>query len=91
MTIDPSQIDDSAAVAEVYASLSAGVQALVLANATLFGGRWDDLAEDLRRRRAGKPFLFTVNIAVDDPLSWIARLKSYEAARGERLADAIPA
>lgn len=86
---EPSSIDDSQAPADVYAGLSEPVRALVQANATLFAGRWDDLAEDLRRRRAGRPYLFALDLNLDEPLVWIARLKAYEAARGELLADAI--
>ena len=33
----------------------------------------------------------TLALALDEPLAWIGRLRDYEAARGERLAAAIPA
>lgn len=88
---DPSCLDDSLAPADIYAGLSEPVRALIQANATLFAGRWDDLAEDLRRRRAGRPYLFAIDLDLDEPLVWIARLKAYETARGEFLADAIRA
>lgn len=84
-------LDVARPAAVVFSELPAPVQALVLANEELFAGRWDDLAEDLRRRQAGRPYLFTLDLALDEPLAWIGRLRNYEAARGERLADAIPA
>jgi hypothetical protein len=90
-TSDPSQIDDSLSAADVYAGLDEPVRALVQTNATLFKGHWDDLAEDIRRRRAGRPYLFAIDLDLDEPLAWISRLKAYESARGERLADVIPA
>ncbi len=86
-----SALDASLPAAEVAAHLAAPLRDLVLANQVLFTGRWDDLAEDVRRRQAGRPYLFALTIALDDPLAWIGRLRDYEAARGERLADAIPA
>lgn len=84
-------LDASQPAAEVYPHLVAPVRDLVLANQVLFAGRWDDLAEDVRRRQAGRPYLFHLDLALDQPLAWIGWLRDYEAARGERLADAIPA
>ena len=84
-------LDAGLSPAEAAAQLPPPVRALVLANQALFSGRWDDLAEDLRRRQAGRPYLFKLDLALDEPLAWIGRLRDYEAARGERLADAIPA
>lgn len=75
----------------MYPHLVAPVRDLVLANQGLSAGRWDDLAEDVRRRQAGRPYLFRLDLTLDQPLAWIGWLRDFEAARGERLADAIPA
>lgn len=60
----------------------------------LYAGRWDDAAEDLRRRSAGRPYLFRLDLAGlsgnDEALSWLARLAAYEAARGEPLPPVAP-
>lgn len=87
---DPSCIDETLAPADLVQRLDGAVLALIQAAATLFAGSWDDLAEDLRRRAAGRPYLFNLDLELDEPLVWIARLKAYEAARGESLAAAIP-
>jgi len=87
---DP-ELDAGRPVHEVLAGLGEPVRQLVVANHILFAGRWDDLAEDIRRRQAGRPYLFKLDLALDAPLAWIGRLRDYEAARGERLAAAIPA
>ncbi len=90
VTLDPSALDAALPARDVLPRLEPAVQDLVIANRELYRDRWDDFAEDLRRRQAGKPFLFKLDLALADPLAWIARLQAYEAARGERLADAIP-
>ena len=44
---------------------------------------------DVRRRQAGKPYLFRLDLDPNDTLVWARRIKAYEAARGERLADVL--
>ncbi len=87
---DPSALDAALPALDVLSRLEPAVQELVIANRELFHDRWDDFAEDVRRRQAGKPYLFKLDLGVEDPLAWIVRLQAYEVARGERLADAIP-
>jgi hypothetical protein len=68
----------------VFAGLDPAVQRLVAITQTLYQGNWDDCAEDLRRRDGGQPYLYQLKIDLDDAPGWLARLKSYEQARGER-------
>ena len=77
-------LDVSQSPATVFAGLDAQVQRLVVATHTLYGGNWDDCAEDLRRRAGGQPYLYRLKIELDDAPGWLARLKAYEQARGER-------
>lgn len=79
-------LDASLPPATVFARLDAAVQRLVVATHTLYGGNWDDCAEDFKRRGEGKPYLFRMKIDLDDAPLWLARLKDYEQARGERFA-----
>lgn len=65
------------------------VRDLISACRVLYEGDWDGLAEDLRRRRAGRPYLFRLRAEPPDALEWIHQFKTYEATRGERLADAL--
>ena len=88
---DLSQLDVSRPAGEVFALLDQRLRHLVIANQMLFQGRWDDLAEDLRRRQAGRPYLFRLDLGLDEPLAWIGRLRDYELSRHEHLSDAIPA
>lgn len=84
------QLDLDAALppAAVFAKLDAAVQRLVMATQSIYGGSWDDCAEDLRRRQAGQPYLYRLHLGLDDALGWIDRLKAYELARGEHFAIA---
>lgn len=79
-----SALDVSQSPATVFAGLDVAVQRLVVATYTLYGGDWDDCAEDLRRRNGGQPYLYRLKIELDDAPGWLARLKAYEQARGER-------
>jgi len=80
----PQQLDPSLPPAMAFARLDSSVQRLVVAVQTLYGGSWDDCAEDVRRRQAGRPYLYRLRIELDDLIGWLEQLKIYEAARGER-------
>lgn len=82
------QLDPALAPAAVFAGLDPGVRRLARIVATLYGGSWDACGEDIRRRRAGQPYLYRVEVPGIDELDWLHRLKTYEAARGEPLAAA---
>ena len=80
---DPAQLEPARAPAEIYRSLPSDVRQLVVAVRTLYSGSWADCAEDVRRRRAGRPYLYRLNLGVADELGWLHRLATYEVARGE--------
>ncbi len=82
------QLDPAIAPERVLAEAPEGVRRLVTIVATLYAGSWDDCAEDLRRRQAGKPYLYRIDLTGVDVLTWIHRLKTYESARGEPIAGA---
>ncbi len=80
------QLDPALPPASALADAPSGVHRLITVVATLYGGVWDDCAEDLRRRLAGRPYLYRIDLSGLDTLAWLHRLKTYEAARGEPLA-----
>lgn len=82
------ELDPALTPAAVISGLAPPVRQLVRIVATLYAGSWDACAEDIRRRRAGRPYLYRAEVAGIDELDWIHRLKTYEAARGEPLAAA---
>ncbi len=87
MSDRPVQLDPALPPDLALAGTPATVGRLIQIVATLYDGSWDDCAEDLRRRRAGKPYLYRIDLPGLDELAWLHRLKIYEAARGESLAS----
>ena len=77
----PHPLDPALSPDQAYALLDRGVRMLIAAVRTLYGGSWADCAEDLRRRQAGRPYLFRLDLGLADELGWINRLAAYETAR----------
>jgi len=82
----PAQLDPALPPEAALADAPSEVRRLIAIVATLYAGSWDDCAEDLRRRQAGRPYLYRIELPGLDILAWLHRLKTYEAARGEPLA-----
>jgi len=85
-----SELDAALAPTEVLPALDTEARALLALCRDLYAGEWGDMAEDLRRRQAGKPYLFRTAIDPGAALAWVDRFRAYEAARGESLIDALP-
>jgi hypothetical protein len=83
VTATMQSLDPALPPEQVLAGLDADVQRLVAAVKILYQGHWDDCAEDIRRRRAGKPYIFRLSLGLQDELEWLHRLQAYEVARGE--------
>lgn len=79
-------LDPALPPADALARLQPGARRLVATVAALYDGDWQACAEDLRRRLAGRPYLYRVDIPGVDALAWLQRFQAYETARGERLA-----
>ena len=79
-------LDPALSPGQVLASLDLEVRRLVAAVKVLYSGHWEDCAEDIRRRRAGKPYIFRLALNLQDELEWLHRLQAYEVARGESFA-----
>jgi hypothetical protein len=80
----PTELDATRPPTAIFEQLPRPVQELVLTAQVLYAGHWDDFAEDVRRRKEGRPYLFKVDFDLDDVPGWIQRLRDYENARGER-------
>ncbi len=75
--LDPALSPDQAA-----ARLDPAVRDLVAVVASLYAGSWGDCAEDIRRRRAGRPYLFRIDLPLADELPWLGSLDAYERLHG---------
>ena len=87
MSDRPVQLDPALPPDLALAGAPEGVRRLLVIVDTLYAGSWDDCAEDLRRRRAGKPYLYRIDLPGLDELAWLHCLKTYEEARGESFAS----
>lgn len=83
------ELDTALEPHEILASLGEPVRQLVQVNHVLYGGRWEDFIEDLRRRLAGRPYLFRLAQDPDETLAWAERLHRYEQVRQEPLAGVL--
>ena len=59
-------------------SLSKAERVLIIVRDELYGGSWDELQRDLRARQDRKPFIFKLNTRIDEDLSRIEKLRSFE-------------
>jgi hypothetical protein len=83
-------LDPALTPAQVVAEFGDAERSVVAACMDLYQGQWDDMAEDIRRRQAGRPYLFRLAIEPGQALAWVEQFKAYEVARGARLGDALP-
>lgn len=63
---------------EFYARLSREETQLLLLRNELYGGSWDEMERDLRRRRERKPYVFRLMHRIEEDLARIARVRAYE-------------
>lgn len=83
-------LDPAASPDEIAARLPEPARRLLEVVATLYGGSCASCAEDVRRRLAGRPYLYRIDIAGIDVLAWLHRFQTYESARGASLAARRP-
>lgn len=83
-------LDPALEPVRIVAELDAQARAVIAACAELYAGVWADMAEDLRRRHSGQPYVFKLHLEPGQALQWVERFKAYEAASGARLIDALP-
>ncbi|MCS6970374.1 MAG: hypothetical protein NZ552_05120 [Planctomycetes bacterium] len=78
-----SPFDPALPLAQLLAGLPAGARQLIAAVQCLYGGDWDACIEDCRRRAAGRPYLFRLEVPGIDVLAVAQGFKAYFVARGE--------
>ena len=70
-------------------SLGAEERMLITLRDELYGGSWDRMLQDLQERRRGRPYIFKLVKRIEDDLSRIEALRTYEQKHGVNLADYI--
>lgn len=84
------RLDPACPPAEILQDLDGAERQLISLVTRLYRGDWDDMAEDLRRRQAGRPYVFRLDLDLARAIEAAAVFRDYERARGERLSDALP-
>lgn len=70
-------------------SLSKEERMLVVLNAELYDGVWDEMVADLQARLEGKPFVMKLASRIEDDLDRIETLRAYEQREHVNLSDYI--
>lgn len=63
---------------EFYTLLSREEKQLLLLRNELYGGSWDEMEQDLRRRLERKPYIFRLMNRIEEDLACIDRVRMYE-------------
>jgi hypothetical protein len=83
MSLRPATLDPALDAAGLWPSLPVPARRLACAVRALYAGSWADCIEDLRRRQAGRPYLYKLDGSVETDLAWAERLRAWAAARDE--------
>ena len=70
-----------------YQSLSQEEKMLLILRDELYDGSWDKMSRDLKDRLTGKPYIFKLVHRIEEDLSRIEKLQSYEQKHKINLAE----
>ena len=62
---------------------------LVILKSQLYGGRWQEMLDDLQSRLEGKPYIFKLANRIKDDVERIGLLRAFEQKYGVDLADYV--
>jgi hypothetical protein len=68
-------------------SLSSEDRLLLTLRDELYSGSWANLKQDLMDRLQGKPFIYKLNLRIEEDLKRIEKLERYETEHKINLAD----
>ena len=77
------------AVSDFVEGLSDEHRMLVVLKAQLYGGTWEPMADDLRNRLAGKPYIFKLANRIEDDIGRIEQMQQFETEHKIDLADYV--
>jgi hypothetical protein len=75
-------VPDRARHHEYFTRLTPEEKQLLLIRNELYGGSWDEMESDLRRRLERKPYIFRLTNRIEDDLAGIRLLRAYEDQHG---------
>ena len=85
----PKTMPDESPHAEFVRSLSAEERMLIALRDELYVGSWERMLQDLRDRLQGRPYIFKLVNRIEEDLTRIERLQSFELKHRVNLADLV--
>ena len=76
-------------VSDFVNGLSEEHRMLIVLKAQLYGGSWEPMLDDLRKRLAGKPYIFKLVNRIQDDIERIEQMLKFETEHDVDLADYI--
>jgi hypothetical protein len=80
---------DESPHAEFVRNLSAEARMLIALRDELYVGSWERMLQDLRDRLQGRPYIFKLVNRIEEDLTRIERLQSFELKHRVNLADLV--
>jgi len=77
------------AVQQFIDGLSGEERMLIVLNRELYQGSWDEMADDLKARLEGRPYIFKLAHRIADDLDRIERLRGFELRYKITLSDFV--
>jgi hypothetical protein len=65
-----------------FRSLSPEEEQLVILRDFLYEGDWEEMLQDLRDRRGGKPYIFKLSTRIEEDMARIEKIRTYERMHG---------
>jgi len=76
-------------VAEFVKGLTTEHKMLIVLKTQLYSGSWTPMAEDLKNRLDGKPYIFKLANRINDDVERIEQMRKFEEQFGVSLADYV--
>jgi hypothetical protein len=80
---------ESKAIEDFVTRMNEEHRMLVVLKAQLYGGHWQAMLKDLRKRLAGKPFVFKLSNRISEDIKRIEEMQEFEKVHNVDLAEYI--
>ncbi len=67
---------------QFFRSLTPEEEQLVILRDFLYEGDWEEMLQDHRDRRVGKPFIFKLSTRIEEDMARIEKIRTYERIHG---------
>ena len=89
MIPDGSSTESKDKIREFVSHMTPEEKMLITLRDELYGGQWDEMQTDLEERLAGRPYVFKLASRIEDDLTRIRRMRTFEDENNFNLKDYI--